>query len=76
MWSYLATRFFINPLPGYVENKAVFGESFNARRNDPSARAFGSDIPGALGEQGIPRRQSGVLGRYFPSAVIFDNASP
>jgi hypothetical protein len=23
MWSYLTTRFFINPPPGYVENKVV-----------------------------------------------------
>ena len=46
-------KIFINPLPGYVENKAAFAESFKPRRNDPSARAFGSDIPGALGEQGI-----------------------
>jgi hypothetical protein len=34
-----------------------------ARRNDPSARAFGSDIPGALGEQGILHRA--VHGRFY-----------
>ena len=28
MWSYLTTRSFINPLPGYVENKAGDAETF------------------------------------------------
>jgi hypothetical protein len=27
MWSFLTTRSLIDPLPGYVENKAAFAES-------------------------------------------------
>jgi hypothetical protein len=42
MWSYLKTRSFINPPPGYVENKAAFAESFKARRNRPRACALRS----------------------------------
>jgi len=41
MWSYL-TRSFINPLPGYVENKAGDAENGLRSTNDLSARAFRS----------------------------------
>jgi hypothetical protein len=37
MWSYLTASSLINPLPGYVENKAGAPKSLKARRNDPSA---------------------------------------
>jgi len=41
MWSCL-TRSFISPLPGYVENKAGYAESFKASTNNPFLRAFRS----------------------------------
>jgi len=68
---------FINPLPGYVENEAAWSGSPSGCHADTIFRVAMKKSPNRRAVTRIqPRWQSAVLGRYFPSAVIFGNALP